>query len=109
MHIVACTSLSEIVGAESGCIIGHIYHGQHTAGCVAVKNGATKLYGKGTPTTESHVKDAILYDAATGATQADVDALNAAIDHYNGLTPPTEAQCNYTWTLENNFPVLKKN
>ena len=107
MHIVACTSLSEIVGKTKGCIIGYINHGQHTAGCVAVKNGATTLYGKNKPTTESHVKDAILYDAATGATQADVDALNAAIDHYNGLTPPTEAQCNYTWTLVNNFPVLK--
>ena len=109
MHIVACTSLSEIVGTTCGCIIGNITHGQHTAGCVAVKNGANVLYGSGTPTTESHVEDAILYDAATGATQEDVDALNAAIAHYNGLTPPAEAYCNYTWTLENNFPVLKKN
>ena len=109
MHIVACTSLSEIVGTTCGCIIGNITHGQHTAGCVAVKNGAEVLYGSGKPTTESHVEDAILYDAATGATQEDVDALNAAITHYNSLTPPEEAYCDYTWTLENNFPVLKKN
>ena len=106
MHIVACTSLSEVVGATKGCIIGQISHGQHTAGCVAVKNGATVLYGKGKPTTESHVKDAILYDAATGATQADIDALNAAIAHYAEMNPPQESQCNYTWKMVNGFPVL---
>ena len=109
MHVIACTSFSKIEGATKGCIAGSISGKQHTASCVAVKNGATKLYGNGSPTTESHVEDAILYDAATGATQADVDALNAAIAHFNNLNPPTEAYCNYTWTLENNFPVLKKN
>ena len=109
MHIVACTSLSKVEGTTIGSLIGYISGKQHTASCVAVKNGATKLYGNGSPTTESHVEDAILYDATTGATQADVDALNAAIAHFNNLNPPTEAYCNYTWTLENNFPVLKKN
>ena len=107
MHIVACTSLSKVVGNTSGCIIGRIHHGQHTAGCVAVKNGATKLYGKNKPTTESHITDAILYDAVGDATQADVDALNAAIAHYKNLNPPTHAICNFTWTLVNGFPVLQ--
>ena len=107
MHIVACTSLSNVVGKTSGCIIGNIRHGQHTAGCVAVKNGATKLYGSGIPTTESHIKDAILYDAVGDATQAHVDALNAAIAHFNNLNPPAEAFCNFTWTLVNGFPVLQ--
>ena len=107
MHIVACTSLSNVVGKTSGCIIGNIRHGQHTAGCVAVKNGATKLYGSGIPTTESHIKDAILYDAVGDATLAEVDALNEAIAHFNGLTPPDEAKCNFTWTLVNGFPVLQ--
>ena len=107
MHIVACTSLSKVVGKTSGCIIGRIHHGQHTAGCVAVKNGATALYGYSKPTTESHIKDAILYDAVGDATQADVDALNAAIAHYKNLNPPTHAICNFTWTLVNGFPVLQ--
>ena len=107
MHIVACTSLSKVVGNTIGCIIGDIDHGQHTAGCVAVKNGATKLYGKNKPTTESHITDAILYDAVGDATQADVDALNDAIEHYNNLNPPTHAICNFTWTLVNGFPVLQ--
>ena len=107
MHIVACESLSKIVGKTTGCIIGRIDHKQHTAGCVAVKNGAEKLYGAGSPTTEPHVKDAILYDAANGATQADVDALNAAIAHYNSKNPPLEAQCGFTWVLDNGFVTLQ--
>ena len=107
MHIVACASFSNIVGKTKGCIIGHISHGQHTAACVAVKNGAKVLYGKNTTTTDAGVKDAILYDEANGATQADVDALNAAIDHYNGSNPPAEAACNFTWALVNGFPVLQ--
>ena len=107
MHIVACTSLSNIVGKTKGCIIGQISNGQHTAGCVAVKNGATELYGKNKPTTESGVKDAILYDAVGSATQADVDALNHAIDHYNETTPPAESVCTYRWTLVDGFPVLQ--
>ena len=107
MHIVACTSLSNIVGKTKGCIIGQIDHGQHTTGCVAVKNGATALYGKNKPTTEAGVKDAILYDEANGATQADVDALNAAIAHYNGTNPPAEAVCDFEWALVNGFPVLQ--
>ena len=107
MHIVACTTLSEIVGNTKGCIIGSINHGQHTAGCVAVKNGATVLYGKNKPSTESGIVDAKLYDAASGATQADVDALNAAIAHYNEKNPPVESKCNYTWALVNGFPVLQ--
>jgi hypothetical protein len=107
MHIVACTSLSYVSGSTAGCIIGTINHGQHTAACVAVKNGATKLYGKGTPTTESNVEDAILYNAVGEATQADVDALNYAIDHYNETTPPTESECPYRWVLVDGFPVLQ--
>ena len=107
MHIVACTSLSNIVGKTKGCIIGQINHGQHTAGCVAVKNGATVLYGKNKPTTESGVKDAILYDAVGSATQADIDALNHAIDHYNGTTPPAESVCTYRWALVDGFPVIQ--
>lgn len=107
MHIVACASFSEIVGAKNGCIIGVISHRQHTAGCVAVKNGTQNLYGSGAPTTENHIVDAILYDAANGATQADVDALNAAIAHYNSNNPPVEAQCGFTWTLDNGFVTLQ--
>ena len=107
MHIVACTSLSYINGSTAGCIIGQINHGQHTAACVAVKNGATVLYGKGKPTTESNVEDAILYNAVGEATQADVDALNHAIDHYHATTPPAESECPYRWVLVNGFPVLQ--
>lgn len=109
-HIVACASFSEVVGgAESkkGAIIGMILQDQHTVGCVAIKNGVTDLYGSGKPTTDSGIKDAILYDAAYGATQSDVDALNAAITHYNGKNPPSEAYCNFTWALVNGFPVLR--
>lgn len=111
MHIVACASFSKIVGAENakkGCIIGMINHRQHTAGCVAVKNGAEKLYGSGTPTTDSKVKDAILYDNFNDTKQADIDSLNMAIMHYNGKNPPAEAKCNYHWGIDsvNNSPVL---
>ena len=107
MHIVACGSFSKIEGNTEGCIIGQIVHKQHTAGCVAVKNGAEKLYGSGAPTTEAGVTDAILYDAASGATQADVDALNVAIAHYTSNNPPQEAQCNVRWALDNGFLVLQ--
>lgn len=107
MHIVGCLSLSNVDGKNKGAIIGNINHRQHTAGCVAVKNGTTMLYGKGQTSTEVGVTDAILYDAENGATQADVDALNAAIAHYTSMNPPQEAKCNYTWTLVNGFPVLQ--
>ena len=106
MHIVACGSFSEVVGKTKGCIIGTIRHGQHTTGCVAVKNGTDKLYGSGAPTTEDGVTAAILYDAADGATQADVDALNAAIAHYNSNNPPQEAKCNHTWVATAGLPML---
>jgi len=106
MHIVACGSFSEVVGKTKGSIIGTISHGQHTTGCVAVKNGADKLYGSGTPTTEAGVTAAILYDAADSATQADVDALNAAIAHYNSNNPPQEAKCNHTWVATTGLPKL---
>ena len=111
MHIVACASFSKIVGAENakkGCIIGMINHRQHTAGCVAVKNGATKLYGSGAPTTDSSIVDAILYDNFNDTKQTDIDSLNAAIKHYNGKNPPAEAKCDYHWGIDsvNNSPVL---
>ena len=108
MHIVACASFSEIAGTNNGCIIGMINHRQHTAGCVAVKNGATTLYGKGAPTTESDVEDAILYDNFSQTTEEDLKDLNAAIKHYNGKNPPAEAKCDYHWGIDsvNNSPVL---
>ncbi len=111
MHIVACASFSKIVGAENakkGCIIGMISHRQHTAGCVAVNNGAEKLYGSGAPTTDSSVVDAILYDNFNDTKQTDIDSLNEAIDHYNENNPPAEAKCNYRWVIDsvNNSPVL---
>ena len=108
MHIVACASFSEITGAKKGCIIGVINHKQHTAGCVAVKNGATTLYGEGAPTTDSVVEDAILYDDFSDTTQEDLDKLNEAITHYNENNPPAEAKCNYHWGIDsgNNSPVL---
>ena len=110
MHIVACASFSKIVGDDGykGCIIGMINHRQHTAGCVAVKNGATTLYGKGAPTTDSIAEDAILYDNFNDTNQTDIDSLNAAIDHYNSKNPPAEAKCDYHWGSGsgNNSPVL---
>ena len=108
MHIVACASFSEIAGYYKGCIIGKVDHRQHTAGCVAVKNGATKLYGLGAPTTEAGVTTAILYNNFNETNQTDIDLLNAAIKHYNSNNPPTEAECNYHWGIDNvnNSPVL---
>ena len=107
MHIVACGSFSKIEGKTKGCIIGTISHNQHTAGCVAVKNGAEKLYGSGAPATEAGITTAILYESASGATQADVEALNAAIKHYNANNPPQEAECGFTWVLSNGFLALQ--
>ena len=83
-------------------------HKQHTAGCVAVKNGAEKLYGSGTPTTEAGVTTAILYNNFSETNQTDIDLLNAAIKHYNDNNPPVEAKCDYHWGIDNvnNSPVL---
>ena len=109
MHIVACGSFSKVEGKTKGCIIGRINHGQHTAGCVAVKNGADKISGVGNPTTEAGVTTAILYNNFNETNQDDIDLLlNAAIKHYNSNNPPAEAECNYHWGIDSvdNSPVL---
>ena len=107
--IVGCASESTISGTtNSGGIIGNANNAT-IASCWAVKNGASKLVGKGTATNNA----SYIYNNATDATQADIDAMNAAIEAFNvsdhnvSLDGTVGAVMLKRWALVNDVPVLQ--
>ncbi len=107
--IVGCVSESTISGTtNSGGIIGNANNATITS-CWAVKKGASTLVGKGSATNDA----SYIYNNATDATQADIDAMNAAIvafnesDHNVSLDGTVGAVMLKRWELVNGVPVLK--
>ena len=111
--IVGCASESTVVAPEAGTMVGNCIknngeYGNCIAACYAVTND-TKFAANGNPQIEA----AYNFAAATDATQADVDAMNAAIEAFN--VSPDNAYVNgdagaemlKRWTLTAAGPVLQ--
>ena len=102
-YIIACYSLSTISAAKSGSMIGNNYSGCGISASWAKKNDMTNYSGGSNfiTTASKH------YNDASEITQADIDAMNAAIDAYNSISG-IEQQCPYTWSwTSGSWPVLK--
>ncbi len=107
--IVGCASESTISGTtNAGGIIGNANNATISS-CWALQNGTTKLAGKGTSTNIA----SYMYSNATNATQADIDAMNAAIEAFNvsdhniSLDGTVGAVMLKRWVLVNGVPVLQ--
>ena len=107
--IVGCASESTISGTtNAGGIIGNANNATISS-CWALQNGTTKLAGKGTSTNIA----SYMYSNATDATQADIDAMNAAIEAFNtsdhniSLDGTVGAVMLKHWVLVNGVPVLQ--
>ena len=106
--VVGCASESKIVAAKPATMIGYSSNATVTA-CWAVKNGANVIAAYGTPINEASFQ----YNAATDATQADIDAMNAAIEAFNesdyniSIDGTVGAVMLKRWKLVNGVPVLQ--
>ena len=106
--VVGCASESQVVAAKPATMIGYSSYATITA-CWAVKKGADVIAAYGTPVNEASFQ----YDAATDATQADIDAMNAAIKAFNtspdniSIDGTTGAVMLKRWALVNGVPVLQ--
>ena len=81
--IVGCASESAVVAPNAGTMVGNCVknngeYGNCITACYAVTNG-TNFAANGNPQIEASYN----FAAATAATQADVDAMNAAIEAFN--------------------------
>ena len=106
--VVGCVSESKIVAAKPATMIGYSSSATVTA-CWAVKNGANVIAAYGTPINEASFQ----YTAATDATQADIDAMNLAIEAFNNspdnisIDGTVGAVMLKRWALVNGVPVLQ--
>ena len=112
--IVGCVSESEVVADKAGSMIGQSIknHGTY-AGCIAASYAVTDeaaILGNGPmPLLEA----TYIYANAADATQADVDAMNAAIEAFNvspdniSIDGHVGAQMLKRWVLTANGPVLQ--
>ena len=111
--IVGCASESTVIAPLAGTMVGNCVknngeYGNCIAASYAVTNG-TAFAAKGNPQIEA----AYNFAAATAATQADVDAMNAAIEAFN-VSPDniyvngeTGAVMLKRWVLTEAGPVLQ--
>ena len=106
--VVGCASESQIVAVNPATMIGYSSSATVTA-CWAVKNGANVIAAYGTPINEASFQ----YNAATDATQADIDAMNLAIEAFNNspdnisIDGTVGAVMLKRWKLVNGVPVLQ--
>ena len=108
---VGCASESQVVAAKPATMIGYSSNATVTA-CWAVKNGANVIANDAKYT--SIINEASFqYNAATEATQADIDAMNLAIEAFNdsqdniSIDGTVGAEMLKRWALVNGVPVLK--
>ena len=130
-YVIACKNIGKIAGANNvGGIIGESQAGSQKSSMVACYTAAivaeysNLLIGNCHKTTDNYGSWGLkisddqkpLVDgtytscyAFTSATEAEVNAMNAAIDQYNtGRAADDPTFCPYKWTLtEGNLPVLQ--
>ena len=106
--VVACQSESAVSAGKKGALVGYASAENDTKTVVAaswaVKNATSALIGD----ADTNIYGSFLYDVASEATQADVDAMNAAIETFNSSVE-NSYNINYTkrWVLTANGPVLQ--
>lgn len=105
--VVACWSTAESVTAPSkvGLLVGKAYYSKsiHYASW-AIKTASVTTLVPSTETTACYA-----YGSAADITQADVDAMNAAIAAYNSTRAGKQSYCPYTWSwTSGSLPVLVK-
>lgn len=111
--IVACASTAaDVIGnKQCGLLVGYAYT---NSGTIINKDHygswALKTPFVSTLLTGGEVNACYAYGSAADITQADVDAMNAAIAEYNsGRSADDQSYCPYTWSwTEGGLPVLVK-
>ena len=107
---VGCSSESTVSAAKVGSLVGHVSGKVNYSACWALTD-KTNFKGSGSSTPE--IVASYNYTAATNATQADVDAMNAAIEAFNvsdhnvSLDGSIGATMLRRWTLTASGPVLQ--
>ena len=103
-YMVACWSTAQtadyqnvLVGSCASTSVDHY-------GSWGLKTKASQ-----TPLKNGSYTSCYVFDSVDAITQADIDAMNAAIDQYNtGRTPEDPTYCPYKWDwTEGSLPVLK--
>lgn len=105
--VIACWSTAESITAPNqiGLLVGKSYYSKsiHYASWAIKTTSVTNLV----PSTETTACYA--YGSAADITQADVDAMNAAIAAYNSTRAGKQSYCPYTWSwTSGSLPVLVK-
>ena len=103
--LIACSSESTISAPQyRGAVVGAATATATVTSCWGLKKGATNVVGTGKPT----INAAYAYDAATDATQEQVDAMNAAIEAFNvAENNPQRLEIVKRWVLTADGPVLQ--
>ena len=108
-YMVACWSTAPTADYQN-VLVGSCARAESHYGSWGLKTKATQTPLKGSSTTsEIPYKACYAFDSADAITQADIDAMNAAIDEYNtGRTPEDPTYCPYKWEwTAGSLPVLK--
>ena len=102
--VVACASESEVYGLFKGALVGHAAAENSTVTAVCASWATSKLGGK----EDTRYDGAFVFASPADATQTEVDAMNQAIENFNGSNENTY-NINYLkrWELTANGPVLK--
>ena len=108
-YMVACWSTAPTADYQN-VLVGSCARAESHYGSWGLKTKATQTPLKGSSTTsEIPYIACYAFDSADAITQADIDAMNAAIEEYNtGRTPEDPTYCPYKWEwTAGSLPVLK--
>ena len=102
-YMVACWSTAPTADYNN-VVVGNCERAESHYGSWGLKTEASQ-----NPLEAGTYTACYAFDSAASITQADIDAMNAAIDEYNtGRTPEDPTYCPYKWTwTAGSLPVLK--
>ena len=102
-YMVACWSTAPTADYQN-VLVGSCARAESHYGSWGLKTNASQ-----TPLPAGTYTSCYAFDSAASITQADIDAMNAAIEEYNtGRTPEDPTYCPYEWTwTAGSLPVLK--
>ncbi len=102
-YMVACWSTAPTADYQN-VLVGSCARAESHYGSWGLKTKASQ-----TPLNEGTYTSCFAFDSAASITQADIDAMNAAIDVYNtDRVPEDPTYCPYKWTwTAGSLPVLK--
>jgi hypothetical protein len=102
-YMVACWSTAPTADYQN-VLVGACARAESHYGSWGLKTKASQ-----TPLPAGTYTSCYAFDSAASITQADIEAMNAAIDVYNtGRTPEDPTYCPYKWTwTAGSLPVLK--